>query len=132
MENIMKPLLYKMIGHCLLAKRLCFDFSIMGQNGLIKTCLREREYITTCGHDVYNKNPNKHSQNITKEWTVNGVTYRSGAQAARQLGKSTSSIYRLIKRKGSFQTFFGTKSLCIEGKLFPSLAEAQSSLKISK
>lgn len=102
---------------------------------------REQHYFCECKHGLYNRFPPV-SANFRKECTIDGITYSSGAEAARQLGVSPSSISRLRKKKKQI-TFspqtqslsskvFGFKRISIDGQEFSSLTKAMSVLNISK
>jgi len=93
---------------------------------------KEREYITTCQHELYNADPNKPSANLRKEWTLSGVIYATGAEAARQLGISPSTVYRRMKKEGRVVTSEGSRAVSIDGRLFPSVKAALRELGISK
>jgi hypothetical protein len=92
---------------------------------------RETELIKNCDRPLYNSTQQGHS-GIRKEWTVDGVRYSSGAEAARVLGISPSQVYRLMKKKGEIKLVSNTKKVSIEGQEFESLTHAQKVLKIAR
>lgn len=93
---------------------------------------KEVECITQCSHSVYNKDPLQTSQNVRKEWTYKGVTYASGAEAARKLNVSASTIYRLMKKEGEPLVIRGSKPVSIDGEIFPSVTDTVNRLGIAK
>lgn len=93
--------------------------------------VREQEYITTCPHAVYNA-VKPVASTFRKKWTVDGITYSSGAEAARQLNCSPSQIYRLMKKKGSSEQVSNFKRISVDGQDYASLSEALKVLKISR
>jgi len=115
--------------------RECFEFRILEAGphwkDKKKRLARETSYFLTCGHGLYNKFPVR-GASLRKECTINGVTYSSGAEAARKLGLSPSSVYRLLKKSNTVTVVLGTKPVSIDGQEFPSLKQAMSLLKISK
>ena len=96
-----------------------------------KRLLGEKQLIDACDHKVYNKLRPTLST-YRKEWTFEGVTYLSGAQAARRLGISETAVSRLMKREGSLRFVPNCKPVSIEDKFFSSVNEASSMLGISR
>lgn len=100
---------------------------------------REKKYFQECKHGLYNNFPPV-SVNFRKQCTINGITYSSGAEAARRLGVSPSSIYRVLKKQANLSTenqvssskIFGFKRISINGQEYSSLTEAMNVLNISK
>lgn len=92
---------------------------------------QEQKYIAACQQRLYNTVLRIPSRS-RKQWTIDGITYPSGAEAARQLGVSVSGIYRLMKQKGHVKSFFATKPISIDDQEFPSVTKAISVLGIPK
>lgn len=94
---------------------------------------KETDYFLSCQHNLYNRFPIEPTTN-RKQCSINGITYQSGAEAARKLGLSPSSIYRLLKKSPQQQIktvdFF--MKVSIEGQKFSSVKEAINSLGIPK
>lgn len=97
-----------------------------------KRIAKETECITHCSHAVYNRLPSQSSQNVRKQWTYQGITYSSGAEAARELQVSPSTIYRRLKKEGDVVVIPVAKPVSIDGQVFSSLTEALAQLGISR
>lgn len=92
---------------------------------------REGELLKNCPHDLYNtKKPT--ATTFRKEWIIDGMTYSSGAEAARSLGLSTSTVYRQMKKQGGTKIVSNNKKISIDGQEFESLTQAQSALNLGK
>lgn len=92
---------------------------------------KEIQLIETCSHKVYN-NQSPIRSTYRKEWTLNDITYSSGAEAARRLGVSPSHVYRLMKRQGQTRIVSNQKKISIDGQEFESLTQAQSLLGVTR
>lgn len=115
---------------------------------------REKQRLLTCQNNFYNT-VSKKSSSLRKQITLDGVIYSSGAEAARVLGISPSTMYRFLKTKvgtpvpkapvsgkemettplqleGTTKILLGSKPVSINGQEFPSRTKAMSVLGIAK
>lgn len=79
-------------------EKLQNDWNLYGRKGFLfrvvvsgpdwadeaKRIAKEADCITHSPHAVYNKLPSQSSRNLRKQWTYQGITYSSGAEAARE------------------------------------------------
>lgn len=93
--------------------------------------IAEKTAWEQCPHELYNTLIPLPST-FRKEWTLDGVTFSSGAQAARALGVSPSTVYRRMKRDGECQKVPNTKKISVQGQEFDSLKQAVSVLQIAR
>lgn len=92
---------------------------------------REQELISKCQNPLYNT-VSKIPSNLKKQVVIDGVSYTSGAEAARALGVSPSAMYRFLKKEGDAKLVLGSKAVSIDGQEFLSLKQAMSTLGIAK
>jgi hypothetical protein len=99
--------------------------------------VQEQYYFDSCRHGLYNSYPVLTSS-FRKECIINNVTYSSGAEAARQLKKSPSAMYRFLKRRVTKVTegiqvkISAEKKISINSQEFSSLKQAMSELGVAK
>lgn len=100
-----------------------------------KRVCQEQYYFSLYADRLYNNYPST-SVNYRKECTIDGVTYSSGAEAARNLGWSPSTVYRFLKQQGKDQNTsksIGTqKRVSIQGQEFSSITQAINTLGVPK
>lgn len=92
---------------------------------------REQELISTCKNGLYNT-VLKIPSTFKKQVTIDGITYASGAEAARKLNVSPSAMYRFLKKENGAELVSNSKAISIDGQEFLSLTEAMSALGIAK
>lgn len=117
--------------------RHAFEFRILEKGAewqnKQKRLLKEEEYFLSCKHRLYNRFPIEPTTS-RKQCTIDGITYKSKAEAARKLGLSPSTMYRLLKKypKQEIKILDFSVQVSIKGRKFSSITEAINSLKIPK
>jgi hypothetical protein len=106
-----------------------------------KRIRKEQYYFSVNAGRLYNNYPST-SVNYRKECTIDGVTYSSGAEAARNLGWSASTLYRYLKQleknenssksSGASKYIGAQKRVSIQGQEFSSITQAINTLGVAK